>query len=118
METELLPADHRIISRNTNQPPRLPGDPRHRIEAGWGGAPVQLYALADLAPALRLSETWVALGATHVTLARLVAGGRREEGGGGDGSWHLQSFERTRIGGGGEAPGLSATTLTAIGVPE
>jgi len=118
METELLPADHRIISRYTNQPPRLPGELRHRIEAGWGGAPVQLYALADLDHALRLSETWVALGATHVTLARRVAGGRREEGGGGDGSWHLQSFERTRIGAVREAPGLSATTLTVLGVPD
>src|SRR2546427_11888309 len=105
METELLPADHRIISRYTNQPPRLPGELRHQIEAGWGGAPVQLYALADLDHALRLTESWVALGPEQLAVARRGAGG----------AWEIHSFERARIQAVREAPGLSANTLTILG---
>src|SRR2546425_10379846 len=41
-------------------PLRLPADLRRQIEAAGEGAPVQLYALADLAQALRLVESWVA----------------------------------------------------------
>jgi ATP-binding cassette, subfamily B, bacterial len=97
--------DDQIIARYTDQPHRLPADLRRRIEAGWGGAPVQLYALADLDHALRLAESWVALGPRHVAVARRDAAGE----------WEVRSFERADIQAVREAPGLSANTLTVLG---
>ncbi|MGH7530089.1 MAG: ABC transporter ATP-binding protein [Gemmatimonadales bacterium] len=104
MTTQQL--DAHIIARYTDQPPRLPPDLRRRIEDGWGGAPVQLYALADLDQSLRLAEAWVALGPTHLALAA-----RRGDG------WEVRSIERGRIEGVREAPGLSANTLSVLGAP-
>ena len=40
--------DREIIRRYTDQPERLPGALRRKIEDDWGGLPVQLYALVDL----------------------------------------------------------------------
>jgi ATP-binding cassette subfamily B protein len=97
--------DTKIIARYTDQPQRLPADLRRQIETAWGGAPVQLYALADLDQALRLTESWVALGPEHVAVARRSAGG----------AWDVHSFERARIQAVREAPGLSANTLTILG---
>src|SRR6266702_5382028 len=108
MTTELQSLDHEIIGRYTDQPARLPAALRQRIEASWNGAPVQLYALADLDEALRLTEAWVALGPGHVTVAR-VTDGRHE--------WDLMHIERARIEAVREAPGLSASTLTILGRP-
>ncbi|HEX9705565.1 MAG TPA: ABC transporter ATP-binding protein [Gemmatimonadales bacterium] len=99
--------DHEIISRYTRQPARLPTELRRRIEASWHGAPVQLYALADLDHDLRLTETWVALGPLHVAVARPGA----------HGGWEVQSFERARVRAVREAPGLSAAVLTIVGTP-
>ena len=100
--------DHEIISRYTRQPARLPTDLRRRIEASWHGEEVQLYALADLAHDLQLIETWVALGAAHVAVARPGA----------DGAWDVHSFERARVRAVREAPGLSATVLTIVGAAD
>ena len=99
--------DQEIINRYIGQPARLPADLRARIERAWGGRPVQLYALSDLDHALRLSESWLALGPDHVAVAR-----RRD-----DTDWELQSIERGGIRGVHDSPGLSAHTLALLGHP-
>ena len=99
-------ADRRIIERYTDQPARMPDEVRRAIEDAWGGRPVLLYALADLDARLRLAETWVALGETHVALARPD----------GD-AWRVEPFSRARIGGLREVPGLSGSTLTLLAEP-
>src|SRR5207249_2507761 len=96
--------DHAVIARYTGQPPRLPVELRRDIEASWHGAPVQLYALADLDHAHRLTEVWVALGAGHVAVAERAPTW-----------WEIRSVERDRIEAVREAPGLSASTLTLLG---
>ncbi|MGH7617645.1 MAG: hypothetical protein ACREPM_10485, partial [Gemmatimonadaceae bacterium] len=93
--------DHEIIERYIGQPARLPGDLRARIEREWNGQPVQLYALADLDHALKLSESWLLLGPEHVALARRSA----------NGVWDVQSVKRTRVRAVKDAPGLSANSL-------
>src|SRR5256714_5041070 len=101
--------DDQIIARYTAQPSRLPLELRREIERAWQGAPVQLYALADLDPSLRLTETWVVLGPRHVASARRVGE-----------DWEIRSVERSRIEALREAPGLSANTLSILvspGVP-
>jgi len=98
--------DDHIIARYTAQPSRLPPELRGQIEHAWEGAPVQLYALADLDQSLRLAETWLALGSRHVAMAR-------REGT----SWQVKSVERAEIEAVREAPGLSANTLTILGAP-
>jgi ATP-binding cassette, subfamily B, bacterial len=100
--------DQEIISRYIGQPERLPSELRARIERDWGGEPVQLYALADLDHALRLKESWLALGPRHVALVRHT----------GDGAWDVLSVERTRIRSIKESPGLSANTLLLLGLPD
>jgi ATP-binding cassette, subfamily B, bacterial len=124
--------DERIIVRYTDQPPALPGDVRQRIEAAWGGGPVQLYAYADLDHALRLTGTWLALGPTHMAIARApsghepaspVAGAARAlraagaDASGGPGAFAVHAFPIARASAVHEAPGLSATTLTVLGAP-
>src|SRR6267378_537520 len=99
--------DDQIIGRYLDQPVRLPADLRRQIEAVWDGAPVQLYALADLDHTLRLVESWVALGPRHVAVARRTEAG----------TWEVASVERARVKAVREAPGLSANTLTLLGEP-
>ncbi|MEP6493560.1 MAG: ABC transporter ATP-binding protein [bacterium] len=96
-----------IITRYIGQPARLPPEIRARIEHEWGDRPVQLYALADLDHTLQLNESWLALGAKHVAIARPIA----------DDAWDVQSFERARICAVRESPGLSANTLMLLGAP-
>ena len=96
--------DTEIVTRYTDQPPRLPPELRREIELAWHGAPVQLYALADLDHALRLVESWVALGPEQVAVARRAGA-----------AWEITSVERARIHAVREAPGLSATSLTLRG---
>jgi ATP-binding cassette subfamily B protein len=103
--------DDHIITRYTAQPSRLPPELRRQIEHAWQGAPVQLYALADLDQSLHLAESWLALGAHHVAVARRAEGGEEE-------GWTVRSFERARVEGVREAPGLSANTLTILGSAE
>ncbi len=98
-----------IITRYLGQPAHLPTDLRARIEREWGGQPVQLYALADLGPTLKLTESWLALGPEHVALVR-----RREAS---PGEWDVCSIERARIQAARESPGLSANTLVLLGSP-
>jgi len=106
MSTQQHLDDH-IIARYTAQPARLPPELRRQIESAWQGAPVQLYALADLDQSLRLTETWVALGPHHLAVARRAG----EE-------WEIRSVERRLIQAVREAPGLSANTLTILGTPD
>ena len=106
METELQHTNEAIIARYTDQPPRLPIELRREIEVRWDGAPVVLYALADLDHALSLTETWVVLGPSHLATAR--RNGER---------WIIESVWRSRVEAVREAPGLSATTLTVLGKP-
>ena len=75
------------------------------IERAWDGDPVQLYALADLDHHLKLAESWLALGASHVTLARPRP----------DGTWDIDSVERSRIRTLRDVPGLSANMLLVLG---
>src|SRR5574341_2477991 len=99
--------DQQIITRYTDQPPRLPAELRRAIERRWSGAPVQLYAYGDLSPALTIAESWVALGPRHIAVARRA----------GSGEWEIRSFERSRVRAVSEAPGLSANVLTISGPP-
>ena len=57
MTSHVRLSDREIIRRYTEQPEQLPGELRRRIEAQWGGEPVQLYALADLDEELMLTPT-------------------------------------------------------------
>nr|MDQ6888171.1 hypothetical protein [Gemmatimonadota bacterium] len=100
--------DQEIITRYLGQPARLPADLRARIEREWDGQPVQLYALADLDHALRLSESWLALGPSHIALASPT----------GKGVWDVRSVERARLQAVHESPGLSANVLLLLGRPD
>jgi hypothetical protein len=99
--------DQEIITRYIGQPPRLPRELRARIEHACSGNSIQLYALADLDHALRLGESWLALTANHVALAR------RDDGG----EWRVRAIDRAQLRALQEAPGLSAHTLTLLGEP-
>ena len=75
------------------------------IERAWDGEPVQLYTLADLDHDLKLAESWLALGASHIALARPRP----------DGTWDIDSVERSRIRTLRDVPGLSANMLLMLG---
>ncbi|HUQ83779.1 MAG TPA: ABC transporter transmembrane domain-containing protein, partial [Gemmatimonadaceae bacterium] len=94
-----------IIARYIGQPVSMPAELRASIERAWSGQPVQLYALADLDPTLKLSEAWLALGSAHVALARRDASG----------AWTIDSVERSRVRRLRDVPGLSANTLLILG---
>lgn len=106
MEAQLQRQNAAIVERYLQQPTRLPVELRRRVETLWDGAPVQLYALADLDHAHQLAATWVLLGPTHLATARQQ--GVR---------WDIESVWRSRVQAVIEAPGLSATTLTVLGRP-
>ncbi len=91
-----------IVERYAGQPARLPRELRDAIEAAWNGAPVQLYALADLDHQLHLTEAWLALGPEHIALAKT-----------GD----ITLVPRDRITAVLETPGLSSSTLSLLGAP-
>ena len=107
MNEQDLDRNRQIIAAYTGQPSQLPPALRARIEAQWGGEPVQLYALADLDQAMRLTEEWLALGPTYLALARRSA----------DDGWKVMSVERARIQSVRETPALSGSTLTLLGAP-
>jgi ATP-binding cassette subfamily B protein len=100
--------NHEIISRYIRQPGRLPDDLRARIELGWDAEPILLYALADLDAGLSLGESWMALGARHVAVARPAPAG----------GWSIETIDRARIRAVQLTPGLSANTLLLIGTPD
>ena len=106
MEDQVQQLNEAIVARYLEQPTRLPVDLRRQVEALWDGAPVQLYALADLDHAHQLAATWVLLGPTHLATAR--RDGER---------WEVESVWRSRVQAVIEAPGLSATTLPLLGRP-
>ena len=94
-----------IISRYIGEPASLPNDLRAALARAWNGEPVQLYALADLDHTLKLEQQWLALGASHVAIARAVP----------DGTWTIESVERSRVRSLRDVPGLSANTLLILG---
>src|SRR4051812_7583061 len=94
-----------IITRYIRQPARLPDALRDALVRTWNGDSIQLYALADLDPSLNLYESWLALGANHVAVARP----------GLDGMWDVESVERSRVRSLRDGPGLSANTLLILG---
>ena len=94
-----------IISRYIGQPASLPSDVRAALERAWNGRPVQLYALADLDHTLKLGESWLALGASHVAVARPAS----------NGAWEIENVERERIRSLRDVAGLSANTLLILG---
>jgi ATP-binding cassette subfamily B protein len=98
--------DRQIIDRYTDQPATMPPAVREAIEAGWGGDPVQLYALADLDGSLQLTRSWLAIGPGHVALARDV-GGRLD----------VSTFPRASIRAVRLEPGLTCNTLRFLGEP-
>ena len=106
MEAQLQHQNEAIVARYLDQPTRLPVDLRRQAEALWDGAPVQLYALADLDHTHQLAETWVLLGPTHLATARRAGAG-----------WEVESVWRSRVQAIVEAPGLSAATLSVLGRP-
>jgi len=108
MEAHQQSLDQAIISRYAGQPARLPADLRRRIESGWDGAPVLLYAFADLTPAFQLGAYWVAVGPADVAVARPATDGS---------GWEVSSFPRARLTAVRESPGLSATTLAFLAEP-
>src|SRR6266702_4698640 len=95
--------DDHIIARYTAQPTRLPAELRRQIEHAWQGAPVQLYALADLDQGLRLTEAWLALGPRHLAVAKRDSQG-----------WDVRSGERSRIEAVREAQALVSGRQTAV----
>ena len=96
--------NHEIISRYIGQPARLPNELRDALGREWDGQPIHLYALVDLDEALKLNESWIALGANHVAVAR-----------GRDGAWQIDSVERSQVRSIRDVPGLSANTLLILG---
>ena len=100
--------DREIIGRYIGQPGQLPPDLRAEIERAWNDEPVQLYAFADLDAGLRLSASWIALGPSHVAIARESV----------PGVWDVRSIERRHIQAVHESPGLSANTLLLAGAPD
>src|SRR5256885_13480276 len=88
--------DRQIVDRYTDQPDRPPGGLRAEIERAFDRRPLQLYALVDLDPALRLTESWLALGPDRVAIARPRTGG-----------WTIEVVERTRIRQVRQTPGMS-----------
>ncbi|NQT34868.1 ABC transporter ATP-binding protein [bacterium] len=96
-----------LISRYTDQPAKLPGNLRDKIETAWNNGPVQLYALADLDASMKLNRIWVALGADN--LAIVHDDEQSEE--------KIDNIELSQIEEVRETPGLSCTNMTLFGKP-
>lgn len=96
-----------IVRRYTDQPDQLPGDLRALIEEAWSGEPVLLYGLADLDAQMQFAETWIALGASSIALAKK-----------GERGWAVHHFDRSRVTGVRETPGLSGAVVTFLGAPD
>jgi len=93
-----------IIARYIGQPARIPNELREALLREWHGQPLHLYALADLDDSLKLGESWLALGANHIAVARPQ-----------DAAWKIESIERSRVRALRDVPGLSANTLLILG---
>jgi ATP-binding cassette subfamily B protein len=101
--------NHEIISRYIGQPASLPAELRAALARAWGSEPVQLYALADLDPRLKLGESWLVLGAEHVAVARPDANADAP------GAWDIESVPRAQVRQVRDVAGLSANTLLILG---
>ncbi|HYU16681.1 MAG TPA: ABC transporter transmembrane domain-containing protein, partial [Candidatus Acidoferrum sp.] len=99
--------DREIIGRYTDQPIRLPAELRAEIEHSFDGRPAQLYALVDLDPSLKLTESWLALGPERVAIAR-----REGE------AWALSLVDRSRIREVRSSKGMSCHVVTLVGLPD
>ena len=108
MDRQAQTLDQAIVARYAKQPTRLPPELRRRIEDGWQGAPVQLYAMADLDASFQLIESWVMLGPSHLAVARRADG---------TDAWTVIGLDVSRLTAVRESPGLSATTLTFLAEP-
>ncbi len=108
MTEAIRQTDLEIIRRYTDQPTGLPLELRRRVERQWGGRPVMLYALCDLDERLHLARTWLLLGSDHVAVVEQPEG---------VGESRIRSFERIRIHGLAEVPGLSCNALSLLGAP-
>jgi ATP-binding cassette subfamily B protein len=111
MNKVLRQTDIEIVWRYTDQPPRLPAGLRARIEAAWSGAPVELYALADLDPAMQLTTSWICLGPRQLAIATASS-----EADGFD--YALRFIERRDIAEVRERQGLSLNVLSLLGAPD
>ena len=111
MNKVLRQTDLEIIRRYTDQPARLPMNLRRRIETQWHGAPVELYALSDLSPAMQLAQSWVCLGARQLVVAT-------ESKDTDDCGYELHSIDRRQITAVKERHGLSCNVLTLLGAPD
>lgn len=96
-----MPTKHNvdIILRYMDQPEVMPTDLRRKIENQWGGQPVQLYALADLDPTLKLGNTWVALGPEQIAIVEGET---------------IRNVDRSRISAIRENAGMSCSSITLL----
>ena len=101
--------DREILSSYTDQPDILPQALRREIEAAWGGAAIELYALADLDESLNLAQVWVALGPGHIALVQAPDSANAPA---------VTLIARGDLGAVTERPGLSCTVLTLLGRSE
>ncbi|HYF51888.1 MAG TPA: ABC transporter transmembrane domain-containing protein, partial [Planctomycetota bacterium] len=108
MSATLASNSHDVIERYLEQPGRLPKALRDNVESKTG-QPVQLYALADLDTAMRLSRTWVLLSPKTVSVVPVDESGQ---------SGAVRTFERAHVKALRQVPGLSCTTLSLIGADE
>jgi ATP-binding cassette, subfamily B, bacterial len=111
MNKVLRQTDIEIIRRYTDQPARLPASLRARIEAAWNGAPIELYALADLGPAMQLTTSWLCLGRRQIAVASFD---RDRDGGG----YALRFIDRRDIADVRMRQGLSCNVLSLLGPPD
>ena len=111
MNKVLRKTDVEIIRRYTDQPAELPADLRARIEAEWDGAPVLLYALADLGPDMQLTRCWLCLGRRELAVASESKDAKTS-------GWELRFIERRDIQAVRERHGLSCNVLSLLGAPD
>ena len=110
MNKVLRQTDLEIIDRYTDQPASLPASVRDQIEAACNGAPVELYALADLDPSMQLAQSWLCLG----PLQLVVATENKDVDGGGFGLRFIDRKDITEVR---ERHGLSCNVLSLLGAP-
>ncbi|MBC8465688.1 ABC transporter ATP-binding protein [bacterium] len=96
-----------LMARYTDQPESMPEDLRRKIEKHWDGHLIQLYAMADLNPSMKLSQIWVALGQDNLVVVR------KDE----EGEDLLNNISISQIKSLRETPGLSNTTLSFLEEP-
>lgn len=111
-----------IIKRYVDQPAILPEAIRTIVEQLWNKTrldnqttnklpyqAVQLYALTDLTPQLKLAQIWILLGPAYLAIAKQNADGKVVI---------INNIDRTEIKKVREVPGLSCTVLSILGNPD